>query len=521
MHGGELPLPWRELVWFAGWLAALLALMVLGIRLPLQTRLGRLGTLGYNAGVVLAALLVAGLANAALSRHDAQVDLTRERVFTPSAQAEAVAASLGQDVSLTYFYHAADQNGRRAKALVESLGRRHPHLHVRTVDPDKQPKLAETYGIRLYNAAVLEADGRRIEVRGTDDGDIALGILRLLRRSVTTVCFMEGHGEYPFDSYEFHTHVETLQAHTHGDKSSAVVQMPGHGAGRLRRALEALGFEARKIVPATLERIPDDCAVVIAVNPRTTYLPAESDLLADYLARGGSALLLYDLGFVVEPRLAAVLARLGVALEQQVVVDPLDHYSTDAESVAVPVYEPHPITDRIALTFYPGVRPIALLPPPPGVTVTPLIASSRDSYARPVQPVEERQPLREVPAAAPDAAARAAAPGRRILGVAVEGTYPAPPAGGGAARPFRAVIVGDGDFASNSYFPYMSNSEITIGMIRWLAREDHSPKTRAGVPMPPLILLTAQQMQTVFVLLELALPLGVVAVGAIVWWRRR
>lgn len=123
--------------------------------------------------------------------------------------------------------------------------------------------------------------------------------MRLLRRNVTTVCFIEGHGEYPFDNFEFHTHVETLQAHTHGDKSSSVVQMPGHGAGRLRRALEGLGFESRKIIPATLSRIPDDCAVVIAVNPRTTYLPAESDLLADYLARGGAALFLLDLGFVV------------------------------------------------------------------------------------------------------------------------------------------------------------------------------------------------------------------------------
>jgi len=289
MHG-ESALPWRELGWFAGWLGALLVLLVLGLRLPLQTRLSRGGSLAYNWGIALATLGLAGLANVALALHDAHLDLTRERTFTPSAQAEAVVRSLTQDIQLTYFYHAADQNGRRAKALVEILGRQHPHLHVRTVDPDKQPRLAETYGIRLYNAAILEADGRRIQVMGTDDGDIALGILRLLRRQVTMVCFMEGHGEYPFDNFEFHTHVETLQAHTHGDKSSAVVQMPGHGAGRMRRALEGLGFETRKIVPATLASIPADCAAVIAVNPRTTYLPAESDLLADYLARGGAIL---------------------------------------------------------------------------------------------------------------------------------------------------------------------------------------------------------------------------------------
>jgi len=520
MHG-EAAFPWRELAWFGGWLLALLVLFALGARAPLQTRHSRLSAVAYNWGIALAAVVLAVLANVALARHDAQIDLTRERVFTPSAEAEAVAQSLTQDVQLTYFYHAADQNGRRAKALVESLGRRHPRLHVRTVDPDKQPKLAETYGIRLYNAAVLEADGRRIQVRGTDDSDIALGILRLLRRNVTTVCFIEGHGEYPFDNYEFHTHVETLQAHTHGDKSSSVVQMPGHGAGRLRRALEGLGFEIRKIIPATLSRIPADCAVVITVNPRTTYLPAESDLLADYLARGGAALFLLDLGFVVEPRLAGLFARLGVRVEQQVVIDPLDHYSTDPESVAVPVYEPHSITDRIALTFYSGIRPLTLLPPPPGVTVAPLFGSSKESYARAVPPVEERQPVREPPADA-GATARASTPGRRLLGVAVEGTWPdAPTSAGAPARPFRAVIVGDGDFASNSFFPYMSNSELALSMVRWLAREDRAPRIRAGVPLPPLILLTRQQMKTIFLVLEVLLPLSVIAMGTGVWWRRR
>jgi hypothetical protein len=508
-------------LWFVGWLCALLVLFRLALRLPLQTRRPRIPALAYATLVVTAAVGTAALANVALTLHDVHVDLTRDRAFTPSRQAEDVVRSLTQDVHLTYFYHAADQNGRRAKALLEVLGRRHPHLLVRTVDPDKQPRLAETYGVRLYNAAVLEADGRRIQVMGTDDSDIAIGILRLLRRQVITVCFMEGHGEYPFDNFEFHTHVETLQAHTHGDKSSALVQMEGHGAGRLRRALESLGYETRKIIPATLTSIPADCAAAIAVNPRTTYLPAESDLLAAYLGRGGAALLMYDLGFVIEPRLGALLARLGMRTEPQVVVDPLDHYSTDLESVAVPAYEPHPITSRIALTFFPGVRPLTLVFPAPGVTVTPIVRSSKESYVRAVRPVEERQPFdRTTPGAskAVNASAEDAKPGSRVLAVAVEGRWAE---GGPEAKPFRVVVVGDADFASNSFFPYMSNSDLALSMIRWLVREDHGPKIRPGIPVPPLVLLTKSQMQTIFLGVEVFLPLAVMGVGVVVWWKRR
>jgi hypothetical protein len=189
---GESALPWRELLWFAGWLAALLALLALGLRLPLQTRLGRLPSLLYDGAVVVAAIAVAVLANAALARRDAHLDATGERAFTPSPQAEAIVRSLTRDVQLTYFYQAADADGRRAKALVEILGRRYPRLHVRTVDPDMQPKLAEAYGIRRANAAILEGEGRLVQVMGTDHEEIALGILRLLRRQATTVCCGEG-----------------------------------------------------------------------------------------------------------------------------------------------------------------------------------------------------------------------------------------------------------------------------------------------------------------------------------------
>jgi hypothetical protein len=503
-------------IWFVGWLIALAVLFVLGLRLPLQPSLRRLPALGYIAGIVAATLALVTLANVALVLHDVHFDLTREGVFTPSQQAENVVDQLRRDVKLTYFYHSQDQEGRRAKEMVEVLGRRNPHLHIRTIDPDKQPTVANTYGVRIYNAAVLETDGRKIQVMSTDENQIALGILRVLRQRVTTVCFMEGHDEYPVDNFEFHTHFEGVAGHGHGEGASAIVQMRSHGVGRMRRALESFGYEVNKIIPATLTAIPAECAALIDVNPRTTYLPGESDLLVSYLARGGSALLMYDLGFVLESHLTSALRKVGVVVEQDVVIDPLDHYSTDPEVVAVPVYEPHPITRNIALTFFPGVRSLTLLPPPPGITSAPLFRSSPESYTREVQTVTARQAGLTLaptpPASAPGA------PARRTLAAALEGSWPG---AGPDSKPFRLVVVGDGDFASNSFFPYMANSDLALAMVRWLVREEQTPSVAVRMPVPPLVLLTKRQMQRIFVAIEVLLPLGVVAAGAVVWWRRR
>lgn len=509
MHEGHA-VELHALGWVAGWLVAVVILFAAGVRLPLTTGLGAIGSRLYAAGCILAGLGVWVLANVALHLNDSHIDVTREKVYTPSATAMAVVDELKTPVSITYFYRTDDPIGQRARNILEVMGRRNPMLTVLTVDPDKQPELARREGVRLYNAAIVEAAGRRVLIQGTDEAEIAIGIQRVLRTRALTVCFLEGHGEFSMDGFEFHTHLEGVSDHSHGDASSQIIETAGHGVGRLRRVFEAQGYATRKLLLATTGEVPGDCTVVLVANPRTTFLPAESAALRSYLTGGGSALLMLDLGFVPEPGLSKLLSDLGVQLEQQVVVDPLSHYHRDAEMVAVTGYEQHPITRTLSLTFFPGIRPLTLTKPAAGVEVMPILQSSRDSYARPVAPAEART---TEGASAP--ASQVAEVRSRVLGIAAEGTL-AP-----GARPFRAVVVGDGDFASNSFLPYMSNSDLLVAAVRWLAREDKGTAVRTRIPVPPMILLTAAQSRWIFIVIVILLPLTVIGIGGVVWWLRR
>jgi hypothetical protein len=500
------------LLWFAGWLLAALALFWAALKIPVDVRLVGWWRGLLAAGVIVAAVAVAVLANVALVLHDGHLDLTREKIYTPSAAATRVIDALDREVSVTYFYHSRDPAGQRSRDILRVLERRNHRLKLRAVDPDKEPTLARTGGIRIYNAAIIEAEARRVLVQSTDDAEIALGIQRVLRDRVITVCFIEGHGELPSDNLEFHTHLEGVASHSHSDASSQMIEMPGHGAGRFRRALEAQGYEVRKLVTALRAHIPQECTVVAYASPRTGFLPAESAALRSYLEDGGSALFLFDLGFELEPGLSRLIADLGVRFEQEVVIDPLLHYQSDPEIVAVTGYDPHPITRSISLTFFPGVRPLSILDPPATVRATPLLTSSRDSYTRSVEPV------RSVATPSLAGAKSAQVPpvaGPRVLGAAAEGVLE------GGRRPLRVIAIGDGDFASNSFFPYMANSELLVSIVRWLSREDRGPMVASRVAVPPLILFTATQARVIFVLVVLLLPFAVVALGCIVWWRRR
>jgi ABC-type uncharacterized transport system involved in gliding motility auxiliary subunit len=335
----------------------------------------------------------------------------------------------------------------------------------------------------------------------------------VLRERVTAICFIEGHSEYPIDNFEFHTHFEGMAGHSHDHAESGVVLTRGHGFGRLRRALEGIGYDVRKITPASEGAIPPECAVAIDAGPRTTYLPAESAALEQYLRQGGSLLLMYDLGFTLEPTLERLLETLGVRLPQAVVVDAQSHYGIDPEMVAVTAYEPHPITRNVSFTFYPGVRPLELVPPAAGIKILPLVSSSADSRTSPVAAVAERQPE-----AAPLAAAAVAPdlPQAKTLGAASEGTL-----AGADARPFRAIVIGDSDFASNSFLPYTANSDLALAMVRWLVRDEQAVPIASRIPAPPQILLTKAQMQAVFLVTVVLLPLSMATLGGLVWWRRR
>ena len=161
-----------------------------------------------------------------------------------------------------------------------------------------------------------------------------------------------------------------------------------------------------------------------------------------------------------------MLGAIGLATEPAIVIDPLNHFRTDPDKVAVPYYPPHPITERIALTVFPQVRPIHAVATAFGVNTSILATSSQDSYRRPPSAAGSA----EVPAARhlrpmPKTAVR-----RRLR-------WRSTACGRGAAtdKYFRLVLAGTSKFATNEYFPYVSDGELAVAMLRWLAADEATP----------------------------------------------
>jgi hypothetical protein len=301
-------------------------------------------------------------------------------------------------------------------------------------------------------------------------------------------------------------HEETLATRDNPNAADVIEASP-LGLDRLRLAVAAIGYTDRALSLATVPVVPDDCAVVADVGPRTGYTPDEVQRFDTYLAGGGRLLLMYDPQFPVAPALQQSLANVGLRIENGVVMDPVNHYGTEQEKIAVPYYPPHRITEQLAMTVFPGARPLRVLGKIPGITTTELIVSSKDSYIRPPEDGSAQ--------AGSAIDAPSAQHSQQTIAIAEQGNWP------GQTRQFRLVLIGSAGVATNAFFPYVSNGDLVVSAIRWVAGETDAPNLKPATYSLPEMTLTHRQMQGIFLVIELLLPLSVILVGSLVWWHRR
>ncbi len=85
----------------------------------------------------------------------------------------------------------------------------------------------------------------------------------------------------------------------------------------------------------------------------------------------------------------------------------------------------------------------------------------------------------------------------------------------------RVLVIGDGDFVSNSYLGNAGNLDLSLSMVNWLSRDDAyvSIPVRAGSDQG--LNLSGAAQTTIAVTFMLLIPVTMVIAGVAVWWRRR
>lgn len=482
---------------------------------------GRRGEIAlFTVGAVAVFVVLAHLS----MRFPVRADMTSAGLFSLSPQTIEMLDRLEKPVRVTFFH---DPMMRETVELYKLMAARTDKLSVTFIDPMLNPSQARLLGVEYAGTALMESEGRKMRINGPTETDIANGILRISQGQQQIVCFLDGHGEADPFSLESHDHTEGDAGHSHGI-GTKLVQHERHGIAKARHGLEALNYVVEKVSLLKGGADLGPCAVLVVAGPKLPLLPMEVQAIDRYLDAGGNGLFMLDP--FLDSALQPVLLKYGIVLDDTIVIDEASHFWTDVSAPAVTDYNRHEITTEVPLTFFPGVRSLSpTAERVPGSSARPLVNSSKQSYAGRNPERVEFDPKRDQtgPLTLMVAVNRRpeffessqAVLERKLRGE--ETAEDAKPVLAADFKPSRIVVVGDSDFATNSFFHIMGNGKLFLNAVNYLASQENligfSPKTYDQ----PRVNLTNTQMKGTVFLSVILIPALLALVGTVVWLRQR
>jgi len=227
----------------AGWGAFALRRELGGL---LRRRRGEIAltTLGVIGVLITLAYLAA--------RFPLRFDLTEAKVYSLSPQSVTMLQRIDKPVHIAFFH---DPMMRETVELYERVARQNPRITIELHDPMLNPAQARLRGVQFAGTALLQSEGRTVQVHGNSEADIVNGILRVAQGVTQTVCFLEGHSEANPFSTESHDHLEGAAGHSHGLGLQYVLHEV-HGMAKARASLEAMNYAVERLSLLKSEAFP-------------------------------------------------------------------------------------------------------------------------------------------------------------------------------------------------------------------------------------------------------------------------
>lgn len=443
----------------------------------------------YATLYIVVALAVATVANVLANRYDKSYDATANKRYSLSDQTIKVVKGLKQDATITYF--AQDSQFGTAKDKLDMYANLSPKLHVVYIDPDKKPLVATRAGFKNLNTAVVQIGANKNEAKSISEEDLTGAIIRDLKNTARTVCFVTGSGEHQLD-----------------DSSRS-------GYSRLKDLIAKDDYQGKPIDLLQKAEVPGDCTVVVVGGPRGDYQQPEVDALKKYVEDGGRALILLDPPLKIgreeiaeNDALTSLLGSWGVTPNKDLILDfnPVGQMVGLGPQVPlVTRYDTHPIVKDMkgTATGFPLSRSLDTKNGDK-TTVEKLFDSSESSMSTtkldsdridPSDPKNKKGPLT----------------------IAAAGTFKT----GKDNSQGRFVVVGSSQWTANSFLPFNGNRDLALNTINWLSSDEDLISIRPKEPEDRKVTMTRAQVRWVGITSLLLIPLLVIGTGLSVWWRRR
>jgi ABC-type uncharacterized transport system involved in gliding motility auxiliary subunit len=477
----------------------------------------------YGGNAVLMSVLFIGIIALLVfmsQRYSKRIDLTSSHSFSVSQQTTKVLDNLAQSVKVWAFFGQADDKAGTEPLLKSYQAASNGKLTYEFVDPDAHPTQARQYGLATGETGILilESGAKQQKVTGNTESDITSGLLKISSDKQKAVYFLTGHGERAIDDTSgqgLQTAQQALQKDNYIVKTLSLLTGPAITSTTNVTATSALtstqgvtvSGSAGTTAPRQVGSMPADASVLVITAPQVPIGTGEWQVISQWLENGGKLFLMTDALDGPSGLEDALLANWGVSIRNDLVIDPAASLMGDAATLVVRRGSFSPITkDLKADILFPGARSVVEpQTPPQGETVTPLAQSSEQSWGE--------TSLTTLNAGVRYDAGKDA-PGPLDIAISVEKDAP-----NGAKA--RLIVSGNARFAIDSAITNFANLDFFVNSVNWLAQDEQLIAIRPTAPTQRTLNVPPGSAQLLSFGVVGGLPLLVLALGTVVWWRRR
>ncbi len=377
-------------------------------------------------------------------------------------------------------------NRQYIKELIKKYQKYKSDITLEIINPDTAPDLVRKLKVTNYGEVVVEYEGRNEHITQLKEQSLTNTLQRLLRQGERKLLFTSGHGErkpHGRANFDWNTFSEKLK-------------------------IKGITTEILKLNETP--NIPDVAAVVIA-SPQVDFLPGEVNILVDYVKKGGNLIWVQEPGTSLYG-LRPLADLLGINFYPGTIVDPTAQMMNvkDPSFALVTSYPSHAISRNFQyMTIFPKAVGIIHNTVKEQWLATPFLQTVARSWS-------ETGVLK----GAVDYNADSDFVGPLTIGLAIKRNTKNKNLSD-RQKQQRLIILGDGDFVSNTYIGNQGNMNIGYNIINWISNDDSFIDIPSSTAVDSQIIISDLLGAIIGLIFLVILPLTLLISGMLIWYKRR
>lgn len=338
----------------------------------------------FSAVAVVLVLLFAVAANVLISGKDYSIDVTKNKLYTLSAQTEKILNNLEQPVTI-YVLNGESKVNASYKKIFKEYKKASSNIKLSYKDPELYPDFAGKYVDDPDNVradSVIVASGEKNRYISSDE-----------------------YISYDYSS-GYMASADTLQVekllteavnYVVSDKTPVVYALSGHAEAELSSdmvsSFQGDNYEVKTLNLLTKGSVPEDCAILLINGAQKDIRAEEREQIRTYMENGGKMYVFLDASVNDLPELYALLETYQVGVEKGVVVETDSSKYTQYPIYLLPTIENTEVTaaqaDKNIFVLAPSAKGLKNLSQTENgevkdtpYTVTSLLTTSDDAYAK-------------------------------------------------------------------------------------------------------------------------------------------